>query len=125
VYSDVVFYYLFPELTPATYFIEMDPGLADKPGSRLASDVDSADWLILTNFWTGWYEPNASTKFGSTQPNQVVAEDFCLIGNFENGLVLVYQHCAKGDGVDPSTIGIGPDRRASMEREKARRAAGG
>ncbi|MCU1502816.1 MAG: hypothetical protein JWM12_2170, partial [Ilumatobacteraceae bacterium] len=28
IYSDVVFYYLFPELEPATYYIEMDPGLA-------------------------------------------------------------------------------------------------
>ena len=52
IYSDVVFYYLFPELAPATYFIEMDPGLADQEGSRLADDVASADWLILTNFWT-------------------------------------------------------------------------
>ena len=31
-YSDAFFYYMFPELTPATYFIEMDPGLANAPG---------------------------------------------------------------------------------------------
>ena len=121
VYSDAVFYYLFPELTPATYFIEMDPGLADAPGSRLADDVASADWVLLTNFWTGWYEPNASSEFGSTAPNRVVAERFCLVGNYEDALVLLYRRCDRGDGVDPATIGMGPARRADMERERAAR----
>jgi hypothetical protein len=49
-YSDVFFYHLFGDLIPATYFIEMDPGLANADGSRLAEDVASADWLILTRF---------------------------------------------------------------------------
>ena len=31
-------------------------------GSSLADDVASADWVLLTNFWTGWYEPNASSR---------------------------------------------------------------
>ena len=119
IYSDVVFYFFFPELEPATYFIEMDPGLADDEGSSLADDVASADWLILTNFWTGWYEPNASSNFGSDAPNQVVAEQFCLIGNYENALVLLYEKCEQGDGVSPAGIGIGADRRASLERELA------
>ena len=35
-YSDVFVYWLLPELDPATYFIEMDPGLANDEGSRLA-----------------------------------------------------------------------------------------
>lgn len=117
IYSDVVFYYLFPDLVPATYFIEMDPGLADADGSRLAADVASADWLILTNFWTGWYEPNASSEFGSDAPNQVVADKFCLVGNFEDALVLLYRRCERGDGISPAGIGIGADRRASLERE--------
>ena len=123
IYSDASFYYLFPELTPATYFIEMDPGLADREGSRLADDVASADWLILTNFWTGWFEPNASSEFGSDVPNQIVADQFCLVGNYENALILLYQRCADGNGVDPSGIGIGVERRADFERERAARAA--
>jgi hypothetical protein len=121
VYNDAVFYHLFPELDPATYFIEMDPGLADAPDSGLADDVASADWLILTNFWTGWFEPNTSSDFGSTAPNQVVADHFCLVGNYDDALVLLYRRCADGDGTDPSTIGIGPDRRADFERQRARR----
>ncbi len=122
IYSDVVFYYLFPELEPATYFIEMDPGLADREGSGLADDVASADFVLLTNFWTGWYEPNASTVFGSDEPNQVVADRFCLIGNYENALVLLYERCEQGDGIDPAGIGIGADRRADLEREIAENA---
>jgi hypothetical protein len=117
IYSDVVFYYLFPELTPATYFIEMDPGLADQPGSRLASDVASADWVLLTNFWTGWFEPNASINRGSDAPNQVIAEKFCKVGDWENSLVMLYHRCAKGDGVSPALIGVGADRRHDVERE--------
>ncbi|MGB8859316.1 MAG: hypothetical protein WCC60_08670 [Ilumatobacteraceae bacterium] len=123
IYSDAAFYYMFPELTPATFYIEMDPGLADKAGSRLAGDVASADWLILTNFWTGWYEPNASSTRGSEAPNQVVADHFCLVGNYEDALVLLYHKCAVGDGVSPAGIGIGAQRRADFERELAKRAA--
>ncbi|MCU1360795.1 MAG: hypothetical protein JWN99_2084, partial [Ilumatobacteraceae bacterium] len=119
IYSDVVFYYLFPELTPATYYIEMDPGLADQPGSSLAADVASADWVLLTNFWTGWYEPNASSEFGSDAPNQVVADHFCLVGNYDDALVLLYHRCAQGDGVSPAGLGIGADRRASLDHELA------
>ena len=125
IYSDVVFYYLFPELRPATYYIEMDPGLADREGSRLASDVQSADWLILTNFWTGWFEPNASSTFGSEAPNEVVADHFCLVGNYDNALVMLYHKCAQGDGVSPAGIGIGTQRRADFDRELAKRAANG
>ncbi len=124
IYSDVAFYYLFPELVPATYFIEMDPGLADKEGSRLAADVASADWVLLTNYWTGWFEPNASIEFGSPAPNEVVAEQFCLVQNYDDALVLLYRRCEQGDGVDPSQIGIGADRRADFEAEKAKREAG-
>ncbi|MEI8238710.1 MAG: hypothetical protein WCI22_04765, partial [Actinomycetota bacterium] len=122
IYSDVVFYYLFPELRPATYYIEMDPGLADREGSRLASDVQSADWLILTNFWTGWFEPNASSNFGSNAPNQMVADHFCLVGNYDDALVMLYHRCAKGDGVSPAGIGIGAQRRADFDRELAKQA---
>ena len=101
IYSDVVFYHLFPELTPATYFIEMDPGLANAEGSRLAADVASSDWLILTRFWSGWIEPNDSIVFGSDVPNQVVESDFCLVNSFENDLVRLLHRCAGGGAPGP------------------------
>ena len=121
IYSDAVFYYLFPELTPATYYIEMDPGLADRPGSRLASDVASADWVLLTNFWTGWFEPNASIDRGSDAPNQVVATQFCKVGDWDNSLVMLYHRCAHGDGVSPALVGVGAQRRADFEHELVKR----
>ena len=124
IYSDAIFYSLFPELTPATYYIEMDPGLADQAGSSLAADVASADWLLLTNFWTGWYEPNDSSKFGSDAPNQVVADQFCLVGDYVDALVLLYRRCDHGDGVSPAGIGIGADRRAGLDQEIAEHGTG-
>jgi 4-amino-4-deoxy-L-arabinose transferase-like glycosyltransferase len=92
-YSDVFFYYLFPELVPATYYIEMDPGLANKPGSRLAGDVASADWIILTGYWDGWLEPNSSMDYGSDAPNEVIRDQFCLYQNYGDGQVLLYYRC--------------------------------
>lgn len=97
-YSDVYFYWMFPELDPATYYIEMDPGLANAADSSLADDLASADWVILTRFWDGWYEPNTSMEYGSDRPNQVLAEDFCEAASFENGLVVVYQKCDRVAG---------------------------
>jgi hypothetical protein len=92
-YSDAIFYWMFPELDPATYYIEMDPGLADAPGSRLADDLLSADWVILTSFWDGWDEPNASMDFGDPLPNQIIARDFCRLGDYHGDLVRLYYRC--------------------------------
>lgn len=100
-YSDVMFYYLFPDLTPATYFIEMDPGLANTEGSRLSDDVRSADWLILTRFWSGWIEPNTSTVFGPDEPNQIVEENFCLEDSYQHDVLRLYHRCDGGDSTGP------------------------
>jgi hypothetical protein len=92
-YSDAVFYWLFPEMEPATYYIEMDPGLANAEGSRLADDLATADYVILTAFWAGWREPNASMEFGSQAPNDVLAQQFCQFRQYEDGLVRLYYRC--------------------------------
>ena len=92
-YSDLITYWMFPELEPATYYMEMDPGLANAEGSSLAADVASADWLVLTGFWDGWYEPNTSIDFGSDGPNEVVRSQFCEVGSYEDALVVLYRRC--------------------------------
>ncbi len=92
-YSDVFIYWLFPELEPATYYIEMDPGLANEEGSSLASDVASADFVILTGLWDGWMEPNSSMDFGSDAPNQVLRDEFCIVGDYAEGQAVLYQRC--------------------------------
>jgi len=84
-YSDVIFYWMFPELDPATYFIEMDPGLAD--------DLATADWVILTSFWAGWSEPNSSMDHGSPEPGRIVARQFCQLEEYEGGLIRLYYRC--------------------------------
>ena len=92
-YSDVFLYWLFPELDPATYYIEMDPGLANAEGSSLAGDVASADWVILTGLWDGWMEPNSSMEFGSDAPNEVLRDRFCVVGDYEDGQAVLYRRC--------------------------------
>lgn len=81
-YSDAFFYFLFPDLVPATRYIEMDPGVANRADSGLADEVASADWLILSNVWSNWSEPNTSRDPGSDAPNQVVDELFCVVGTY-------------------------------------------
>ncbi len=78
-YSDAFFYHLFPELEVGTRFIEMDPGIADAEGSGLAEEVAGADWLILSDAWSGWDEPNDSRMGRSQAANDVVREEFCVV----------------------------------------------
>ncbi len=91
-YSDAYFYFLFPEATPATYYIEMDPGIANAPDSGLAAEVASADWLVLSHVWDPWDEPNDSRDFGADEPNQVVRDLFCPVGDPDDFYVL-YERC--------------------------------
>lgn len=81
-YSDAFFYFLFPDMKVGTYYIEMDPWMANRPGSGLADEVAKADFLILSDVWTQWDEPNASRKFGPDRPNEIVRERFCLVGRY-------------------------------------------
>ena len=80
--SEAYLYYLLPEFPPATYYIEMDPGVANAKDSRLASDLASADIAILSGAWNDWEEPNDSRKLGSDKPNHVLVRDFCLVGSY-------------------------------------------
>jgi hypothetical protein len=91
-YSDAFFYYLFPEATPATYYIEMDPGIANAEDSGLADEVAGSDYLILSHVWDPWDEPNDSRLFGSDGPNEVVADQFCPL-NPETDFYVLYERC--------------------------------
>ena len=75
-YCDTWIYHLFPQLPPATYFLQMDAGSANAPGSRLGHDVARADWLLLNRAWDVLYEPNRSAEFGPDEPNKVVRAEF-------------------------------------------------
>jgi hypothetical protein len=104
VYADTYIYWLFSELEPATYFIEMDPGLADAEGSGLAQDVESADFVVLTNTWSGWFEPNDSSVSRSQEANETIADHFCLVRSYNTNLVLLFERCEGGGGLNPADV---------------------
>jgi len=81
-YCDTFIYHLFPQLTPGTYFLEMNPLSANRPGSRLAADVASADWLILNRTWDNWHEPNRSVENGEDTASRVVQSAFAPVKEF-------------------------------------------
>jgi hypothetical protein len=84
--NDTYLYHLAPQLVPASYFLEMNPLSANRPDSRLAADVATADWLVLNRFWDRWKEDNASSQLGPDGPNEIVRSHFTLhrkIGEFD------------------------------------------
>ena len=96
-YSDAFFYYLFPELPPGTRYIEMDPGIADAAGSGLAGELHRSMWLIQSDVWSNWDEPNSSAHRGSPLPNRVVADEYCTVVRTPQFRLL--QRC--GAGLEP------------------------
>ena len=78
-YSETYLYYLTPDYEPASYHLQMNPGLANRLGGRLAEDVASADWLILTSLFDGWAEPNRSVQDGDLRADTVVESSFCAV----------------------------------------------
>jgi len=77
--NDTCLYYLLPQLEPASYFMELNPGSATRPGSRLAKDVRSADWLLLNAAYDSLFEPNLSRFPGPDDANRVVRESFEMV----------------------------------------------
>jgi hypothetical protein len=98
-YSDAFIYYMLPQLTPATYYIEMDPGVANASNSRLAKDVASANIVILSRVWDKWVEPNDSRLYGPETPNNVLKREFCTVKN--DPLYVLLQRCAHGNAPVP------------------------
>jgi hypothetical protein len=92
-YSDAYLYYMLPDLVPATYYIEMDPGVANAKNSRMASDLASADVVILSSIWDNWTEPNDSRNVGPDTSEKVLARDFCHVGTYL-GLYQLYRKCS-------------------------------
>jgi hypothetical protein len=67
--NEPMLYFLTPHLS-APYHIEMNPGVADRPGSRLAGDIATADYLLLKS-------GGDSGSPGSPVPNLLVRQHFC------------------------------------------------
>lgn len=104
-YSDAYLYFLLPDLVPGTYYIEMDPGMANAEGSGLADDVASSDWLVLSHVWDAWDEPNDSREVMSDEANQVVRDRFCEVRTYPEGSFVLYQRCDAQQGAGTGTAG--------------------
>lgn len=79
VYCDTFLYHLMPKLRPATYFLEMNPMSVNRPGSRLTSDIGSADWLILNSEWKPASESAGDASAG---PENIVRDRFRPVGSY-------------------------------------------
>ena len=93
-YSDAYLYYMLPDLKPGTYYIEMDPGMANANDSGLDKQLASSDIAILSAIWDNWSEPNDSRKVGSDKAEKVLARDFCRVGTYL-GLYELYRKCTQ------------------------------
>jgi hypothetical protein len=82
-YCDTFIYHLMPKLRPASYFLEMNHFSVNAVGSRLTSDLEHADWIVLNSAWDDYFkEENASRENGPDAPLQVVARDFTFVERF-------------------------------------------
>lgn len=91
-YGPTYMYFLLRELEPASYYMELNPGTANREGSGLADELRRADWLILT---TEYDFRRDSTELGPNEPNEVVRDHFCL--RFESGGYFLYGRCGTGE----------------------------
>jgi HAMP domain-containing protein len=75
VYGDTFVYFLLPDLVPASFYTELNPGTANAEGSDLAEELERADFLLLTDRW----EPDTDEagEAGSDAAQEVVDERFC------------------------------------------------
>jgi hypothetical protein len=98
-YVDSFLYYLLPHYKPGTAFIEFEPGLTNRAGTSLTSDMEHADAFIASDRWLTWDEPNTSMKPGAAGPAEVLRRRFCLDDDFGNGykLFLPCRTAAEGD----------------------------
>jgi len=90
--SEAWLYALYPEAVPGTYFIEMDPGIANARGSRMAADLRRSDVVVLSRIWQEWNEANDSSRPGDPTPDRVLRERFCPVGTFAPWFD-VYRRC--------------------------------
>ena len=81
-YNDTYLYFLFPELTPGTYYLDMEPGLSNTVNSGLAKQLLNCDVAILTDEFNSWHEPNKSNIFGSDVPNEIIKKSFVFVGRW-------------------------------------------
>jgi hypothetical protein len=87
-YNDTYLYFLFPKLKPGSFYLEMEPDVANAPNSGLARQISHCQFLILTSLYNDWYEPNTSIVYRSRAANKIISKDFELLGTWGSWSVL-------------------------------------
>ncbi len=98
-YNEPIFYWFEPQLKPSTYYLEMNPGIANTRDSGLAQQVDRAHWVILSQVYQRFSEPNTSIVPGSPAPNVVITHHFCAVDSTPYYSVL--EHLPSGQSTNP------------------------
>jgi len=75
-YNDTFIYFLTPRLVPGSYYLEMNPGVANAANSRLPADLRGDQFLILSNRWNKLPGQVTTPAHGPDLPNQIVASEF-------------------------------------------------
>jgi hypothetical protein len=89
-YCDTFIYHLMPKLRPASYFLEMNYFSANAKDSRLTSDLEQADWIVLNRVWDDFFqEASPSRTNGPDAPLRLIADDFTLVREF--GSLVLYR----------------------------------
>lgn len=95
-YNDSYLYFLFPQFVPATRYIEMNPGVANREGAGLAEQLETADVAILNRSYDQWREANASSVPGAGAANDVMKLKFCEYRSFGRWRMLLRGDCPFG-----------------------------
>jgi hypothetical protein len=74
--NDAYLYYLLGDMTPASYYMELNPRTANRRGSGLAADIAGADVLVLDSHYDRPAPHNKSQPPGPAAPNLVVRRRF-------------------------------------------------
>ncbi len=97
-FSDGSFYTLLPRFAQKTRYYDFHPRISLVYGHRLASDVASADVVVLCD--VGFNEDNLSKRRGSERANRVVATQFDLVTT--SGHCRLYRKKMDGKGASNS-----------------------
>ena len=78
-YNDTDFYYLLPQLRPSSFYLEIEPGVANV-GTGLATDLQRTDLVITSSVYLSVYEPNETQRSRSQAANVQCADKMRAMG---------------------------------------------
>jgi hypothetical protein len=82
-YNDTYLYFLLPRLTPGTFYLEMDPGVANARNSRLAHEISGDQIVILDKRDSALaVDTDSRTRYGPKLPNVIVRTQFRPVGTW-------------------------------------------